>query len=138
MGRGVFLIKSEEDLRLYLQRTKVAYIQEYLPVRRDIRMVVIGRRVIHAYWRVAHENEFRTNISLGGTVSLEKVPDRAHELALHTARACGWDDVGIDICRYGGRYYVLEANMKYGKEGFKQAGIDYTRLMEDLIENGEI
>jgi ribosomal protein S6--L-glutamate ligase len=33
---------------------------------------------------------------------------------------------------------VLEANMKYGKEGFRKAGIDYTKLMEDMIENGEI
>jgi hypothetical protein len=28
--------------------------------------------------------------------------------------------------------------MKYGKEGFRQAGIDYLKLMETLIENGEI
>ncbi|MFP4349081.1 MAG: RimK family alpha-L-glutamate ligase, partial [Desulfococcaceae bacterium] len=60
------------------------------------------------------------------------------DLALNTARSCGWDDVGIDICAFDGWFYVLEANMKYGKEGFRQAGIDYTRLMETLIENGEI
>jgi len=28
--------------------------------------------------------------------------------------------------------------MKYGKEGFRLAGIDYTQLMETLIENEEI
>jgi hypothetical protein len=28
--------------------------------------------------------------------------------------------------------------MKYGKEGFRKAGIDYTALMEKLIENGTI
>jgi hypothetical protein len=28
--------------------------------------------------------------------------------------------------------------MKYGKEGFRAAGIDYTDLMERLIENGDI
>jgi ribosomal protein S6--L-glutamate ligase len=33
---------------------------------------------------------------------------------------------------------VLEANMKYGREGFRQAGIDYTRLMERLIETHDI
>jgi ribosomal protein S6--L-glutamate ligase len=46
--------------------------------------------------------------------------------------------VGIDICRHNAKYYVLEANMKYGKEGFRQAGINYTQLMEDMIENEEI
>ena len=62
----------------------------------------------------------------------------ALDLASHTARLCQWNDVGIDICRHEGHYYVLEANMKYGKEGFRQAGINYTQLMEDMIENEEI
>jgi len=46
--------------------------------------------------------------------------------------------VGIDICLSEGDFYVLEANMKYGKEGFRKAGIDYVKLMEELIENGAI
>ena len=45
---------------------------------------------------------------------------------------------GIDVCRHDGRYYALEANMKYGKEGFRAAGIDYIGMMEKMIENGEI
>jgi len=28
--------------------------------------------------------------------------------------------------------------MKYGKEGFRQAGIDYFKLMEGLIDKGAI
>jgi hypothetical protein len=28
--------------------------------------------------------------------------------------------------------------MKYGREGFRRAGIDYTKLMETLIRDGEI
>jgi ribosomal protein S6--L-glutamate ligase len=138
MGRGVFLIRRPEELETYLARTRVAYLQEYLPVDRDMRIVVIGKQVVHAYWRLAPDREFRSNISLGGRVSLEAVPEDARRLALHTARSCGWDDVGIDICRCKGALYVIEANMKYGKEGFRQAGIDYIQLMETLIERHEI
>ena len=138
MGRGVFLVKDEEELAAYLSISSVAYIQEYLVLDRDMRIVVIGDQVVHAYWRLAAEGEFRSNVSVGGTISLKKVPAAAQALALHTARACGWNDVGIDICEDRGRFLVLEANMKYGKEGFRQAGIDYTRLMEDMIDNGAI
>jgi len=46
--------------------------------------------------------------------------------------------VGIDIIQHDDKYYVLEANMKYGKEGFKKSGINYVALMERLIESGEI
>ena len=138
MGRGVFLIQNRHDLDSYLDQTDAAYIQEYLPVDRDMRIVVIGRRIVHAYWRIAAVDDFRTNVALGGTISLDSIPDNARELALDTALACGWDDVGIDICEYNGQLYVLEGNMKYGKEGFRKAGIDYAKLMESLIENDYI
>jgi len=138
LGRGVFLVQNEEELASYLRLSPVAYIQEYLALDRDIRVVVIGDRVVHAYWRLAAQGEYRSNVAAGGTISLEKVPEKVLTLALHTARACGWDDVGIDICVHQGRFLVLEANMKYGKEGFRQAGIDYFKMMEEMIDNGAI
>lgn len=71
-------------------------------------------------------------------MSLEPVPEQILDLALHTATSCGWDDVGIDIISHKDELYVIEANMKYGKEGFRAAGIDYIKLMETMIENEEI
>ncbi len=138
MGRGVFLIHNEKELRNYLEQVSPAYIQEYLPLDRDIRVVVIGSRIVHAYWRIAAPNEYRSNVAVGGRISLETVPEKARDLALQIARACCWDDVGIDICEHNGRFYVLEANMKYGKEGFREAGLDYDKIMESMIENEEI
>ena len=138
LGRGVFLIKDHDALQRYCDQHPVAYIQEYLPIDRDIRIVVIGGQIVHAYWRKSREGDFRTNVFCGGQILLDDVPAAARELALHTARACQWNDVGIDICQDDGRYYVIEANMKYGREGFRQAGIDYTALMEKLIDEGAI
>lgn len=134
MGRGVFLIKTLDDLRSYCSLSAAAYIQEYLPSDRDMRIVIIGKEVVHGYWRIAAEGEFRSNVAVGATIRLDPVPQEALDLALDTALKCRWDDVGIDIVEHDGKFYVLEANMKYGREGFRQAGIDYTRLMEDLIE----
>jgi ribosomal protein S6--L-glutamate ligase len=138
LGRGVYLIRNEKELRNYLNQVSPAYIQEHLPIDRDMRVVVIGRRVIHAYWRIAPENEYRSNLAVGGKISLAPVPEKARNLALQVARACCWDDVGIDICENNGQFYILEANMKYGREGFRQAGLDYAKVMESLIENEEI
>jgi ribosomal protein S6--L-glutamate ligase len=138
MGRGVYLIQQPDELLDYLKLVNTAYIQEYLPSDRDIRAVIIGQKIVHAYWRIAPENDFRCNIALGGRVSLDRIPPEALDLALHTARSCRWDDVGIDICQHEGNFFVLEANMKYGKEGFRKAGIDYIALMEAMIDNEEI
>lgn len=138
MGRGVYLIQNDDDFSQYCNLTGVGYLQEYLPSDRDIRIVVIGKRIVHSYWRIAAEGEFRSNVALGASISLDKVPRKALDLAIYTADKCHWDDVGIDICVFNGQYMVLEANMKYGKEGFREAGINYTKLMESMIENGEI
>ena len=138
MGRGVYLIRSQKDLDDYIKLSKVAYIQEYLPSDRDIRVVIIGDRVVHAYWRISPAGEFRSNVAVGATISLDPVPKNVLDLALDIAQRCRWDDVGIDIIEHDKNLYVLEANMKFGKEGFRKAGIDYLKLMERMIENGQI
>lgn len=138
MGRGVFLIRSESDLEAYLTAHSPAYLQAYLPIDRDMRIVVVGREIVHAYWRVAPAGEFRSNVARGGKVVLDPVPQEALDLALRTATACGWNDVGLDICQHDGNYYVLEGNMKYGKEGFRAAGMDFYAVMDRMIENGDI
>ena len=138
MGRGVYLISDRNDLEAYTRDRHVAYIQEYIPMDRDIRAVVIGGQVAHAYWRIAQKGEFRTNLARGGRISLDPIPEAALKLARNAARMCRWNDVGIDICLQDGRYTILEANMKYGREGFRAAGIDYFQMMEQLIDDGQI
>lgn len=138
MGKGVYLIQNAAELTDYCTVGGPAYIQEYLPIDRDIRVVVIGGQVVHAYWRIAFDGDYRTNVAAGGRVKLEDVPPGALRLACKTAQCCGWDDVGIDICVHRGAFYVLEGNMKYGREGFRQAGLDYTQVMSDLISKGVI
>lgn len=138
MGKGVFLINTPKDLKNYLTQTKVAYIQEYLETDRDMRIVVIGGKIVHSYWRIAQNNSFKTNVSSGGKIALNPLPEAATKLALKTATACKWDDVGIDIIENNGNYYVLEGNFRYGRAGFRAANIDYNKLMETLIDNGDI
>jgi ribosomal protein S6--L-glutamate ligase len=138
MGRGVYRIRNAAELADYCNREGPAYIQQYLPIQRDIRVVVIGGHVVHAYWRIAAAGDYRTNVAAGGRIELGGVPDGALRLARKTAQSCGWDDVGIDVCEHQGVFYVLEGNMKYGKEGFRKAGLDYRQVMSDLIERGVI
>jgi ribosomal protein S6--L-glutamate ligase len=135
-GIGVHFIQSPEDLELYLSKKGPAYIQEYLPIKRDMRIIVIGRRIVLGYWRSAGKDTFKTNLSQGGEISFDPLPQKALDLALLTADKCGWDDVGIDVVLSDNRLYVLEGNMKYGTKGFQKAGIDYRGLLCDLILKG--
>jgi ribosomal protein S6--L-glutamate ligase len=138
MGNGVFLIENQTALRNYLDLGTPAYIQEYLPVSNDIRVVVIGGKIVHAYRRIAASGEFRSNVARGAKIGLGQISQAALDLALQTARSCQWNDVGLDLCEYQNKFYVLEGNMKYGREGFRAAGIDYTAMMERMIKDNEI
>jgi len=140
-GRGVFLVRSEADLRAYLARLprgRPALVQEFLELERDLRVVCFNRRPVHAYWRLRQGNEWRTNVAQGGQVSLEGVPEEALRLAAEVAEACALDEVGLDLCEREGRFLILEANMAFGLAGFEAAGLDYRKLVKEILESDEI
>jgi ribosomal protein S6--L-glutamate ligase len=132
-GRGVFLVRSAADLTRYLGRVSPAYIQEYLAIDRDLRVVVLNGKVLHAYWRIARPGEFRTNVAQGATVSLEGIPRGALQFAEEVAERCGFGEAGLDILLVDGRYLVLEANMMYGLQGFAAANLDVYALVRDRL-----
>jgi ribosomal protein S6--L-glutamate ligase len=137
-GQGVFLIQNQTDLAAYLAHTGPAYVQEYLPIKQDMRIIVIGTKIALAYWRIAQGGTFKTNVTQGGAISFDRLPRAALDLALWTAKTCAWDDVGIDIVMSNDRFLVLEANMKYGTKGFQHAGINYKQMLCDRILNHEV
>ena len=77
MGCGVFLIHNDEELRRYLVRSPVAYIQEYLPLDRDLRVILINHQVILSYWKIAPLGEFRNNLAQGASIRFNGIPDEA-------------------------------------------------------------
>lgn len=138
LGEGVYLIQNKKELSAYCEKTNVVYNQEYIPTKRDLRVVIIKDRVVHAYWRVAREGEFRTNVFQGGRIDLEGVPQEAIRFARTVAIKCGFDHVGLDICPYQGGYLVLEANMRFGLEGLRKANLNYREILCSMIEAGWI
>ena len=138
LGRGVFLIRDQPDLEAYLGQHPVAYLQEYLPIERDLRVVVIGFEPICAYWRLPAAGEFRSNLGQGGRVDFRDVPPAAVDLAVETARAANLDEVGMDLALKDGQPLLLEFNVKYGRQGPRQAGIDVVELVAQKILAGRL
>jgi len=137
-GLGVFLIRDEEALDRYLEGSGTAYIQEYIPVERDIRVVILSGRIAHLYWKRAMGEEFRTNVARGGAISFEPVDEAVIELARTFCAKTGVDHAGLDICWWQRRALLFEANIHFGTEGFAAAGISYRRLLCSIIRKGEI
>jgi len=131
-GRGVFLISSEEELARYLENHNPAYIQEYLPVDRDLRIVIFGSKPIHAYWRIGRAGDFRHNVSQGADVSFENIPEGALSFAEKVSKLCGFEDVGLDVIVFNNSFYVIEANMVYGQEGFRRYGKRWDEMISKI------
>ena len=137
-GRGVFKIHNSEELKSYLDLTRIAYIQEYLPHDRDLRVVLIKYHPVLAYWRIRSPDNFRTNLSQGGKISFDDIPIEGVRLAQNSARKCKFDDVGMDLINCRDTWYVIEANMKYGRKGLMMKGLDLKEIMRQKLLSGEI
>jgi ribosomal protein S6--L-glutamate ligase len=127
------MIESRQDWQQYCERTSVLYVQEYLPIDRDIRVVIVGDRIVRAYWRTQAEQGFYNNVARGGQVDNSPVPPVVTDLALRLARELGVNHAGFDIALVAGYPYVLEFNRLFGNQGLsgspdlKEAILDYLR-----------
>jgi hypothetical protein len=88
-----------------------ALLQELVTdVRRDVRVVVAGDRVVAGGQRLAAPNDWRTNVTLGGQVVQAGLPPGTAELAIEATRAIGIDFAGVDLLPTGDGWTVLELN----------------------------
>lgn len=120
MGKGVFEIKNLSALRTYVENNKVLYIQEKLPIDRDLRVVFVGDQVFAAYWRIAPEGGFHNNISRGGSYSFDAIPLQALHLVKKVADKLGIDHAGFDVAIVEGWPYIIEFNVMFGNEVINQ------------------
>jgi len=119
-GRDVFRCADRDELAQTLAEIRArrwfahdgAVAQDLLPTPGyDLRMVVAGSRAIGAADRVARPGEWRTNVSLGGTLRATVPSLEACELAIAVADSLGTDLVGVDLIPLeAGGFSVIEAN----------------------------
>jgi len=137
-GRGVFKINDSGRLQEYLQMTKFAYIQEFLEHDRDLRVILINYQPILAYWRMPPRGDFRANLFQGGIIDFGDIPADALELARDYARKCNFNDVGLDLMQSKGKWYLIEANMQYGREGLKKKDMILKEIIRGKLLNGTL
>lgn len=122
-GRGVWLIRSEQEWYSYCVARDVLYAQEYLPIDRDLRIVVIGREAVASYWRLQPTGGFLNNVAAGAELAFDPAPAAAVELVTRIARKLGVDHAGFDVAMVGNHPYVLEFNRLFGNQGLIEQGV---------------
>lgn len=128
-GKGVYLChtpKEFEDLSELvssLDSKTSMIIQEYIEHSegRDLRVIVIGGRVVGAMQRTATDGSFKANISRGGEGSPYEVDDEMEMLAIQVAKVLDLDIAGVDLLFHPDGYKICEANSSPGFKGFEKA-----------------
>lgn len=119
-GLGVYLIETRAQLAAYLDANDVLYLQELLPIERDLRVVLVGREIVAAYWREGAG--FHNNVARGGLVRLDlPVPAAVLDFVRDLGGYLGIDHAGFDVALVGDHPYLLEFNRLFGMSG--QAGL---------------
>jgi tetrahydromethanopterin:alpha-L-glutamate ligase len=112
-GRGLQLIRSEDDLPPPERVAGVYYLQRFVAVERDgfrdFRLLVSQGRLVAAMAR--HAAGWITNLKQGGRPVAAVADPEMRELAVHAAAAVGADFAGVDVVYDAdGRPTVLEVN----------------------------
>lgn len=133
MGRGVFLVENREQLIQYINNNESLYIQERLPIDRDLRIVYVGNNVIGAYWRIAQKGEFHNNIAKGASYDYNHIPIEAVRLVEDVARKLDINHAGFDIAVVKDKLYILEFNVMFGNQGLRNIGINVENYIYQYI-----
>jgi RimK family alpha-L-glutamate ligase len=142
-GEGIYLCESKTSFKKMMEfvgnldTPKVLLVQEYVDTRpgEDLRVFVVGGKVIGAMKRHAPDGDFRANISAGGYGEPFEVTSEIDYLAREAARICGLQIAGIDLLFDKDGYKICEANSAPGFEGFeKYCNVDVAGQIAEYIK----
>ncbi|HEX8298887.1 MAG TPA: 30S ribosomal protein S6--L-glutamate ligase [Rubricoccaceae bacterium] len=91
----------------------------------DLRLLVVGDRVVAGMRRQAAEGEFRSNLHRGGTAAAVRISPVERRTAVMACKALGLRVAGVDLLPSDRGPLVLEVNSSPGLEGIERAtGVD--------------
>src|SRR5262249_8839236 len=122
----------------------VLYVQKYVPnLGHDLRVFVIGARVVAAMRRHAKPNDWRSNLALGGRAEGIELDNETERLAVAAAHAVGSRWAGVDLLpSFHGEPLVLEVNAVPGWKGLSatttiDVAAEILRDLKQLIRAGQ-
>lgn len=122
-GRDINLIKNRKKLAEFLSKTDEDFlIQEYLRIAWDVRIFVVGNKVLGGMKRYVQKGDCRSNASLGSEVENFELTSETKKVALSAAKTLHYDVAGVDLAwdESKKRWYVIEVNISPQWHAFKR------------------
>lgn len=124
-GLGVILAESEKSAKsiidtFYNMNTGIL-LQEFVEESNgeDIRVIVVGNKVVAAMKRIGEKGDFRSNIHRGGTGERVEISDQERKIALRATKYLSLPVAGVDMIRSKKGPLLIEVNASPGFQGIE-------------------
>ena len=128
-GGGTWRVDLDEPVNPRVGQRQ-AFLQQFIDHdakrHHDLRVYVVGDRVVGAMNRYAPDGDWRTNVALGGDVedASDALTDEVVDIATRATKVIDLDYAGVDIVEGNDGWYILEVNPTAGFKGlFAATGV---------------
>lgn len=138
-GKQVFLIRSKEELKhlIETENGRELLFQKYYEECHgvDLRLNVIDNKVVSAIKRKSNSNDFRANLSIGGTAEKYLPTNEEIDIAIKASKALDSDFCGVDILQTKNGPVVCEVNSNARlKNVYHYCNINVAELIFEYIK----
>jgi ribosomal protein S6--L-glutamate ligase len=140
-GKGVILAETQKVAEAIIEAMQGAkqnvLVQKFVAESkgRDVRAFVVGDQVVAAMRRVAHGQEFRSNLHRGGIAEAIELDSRYERTAIRAAQILGLRVAGVDLLEAADGPQVIEVNSSPGLEGIETCtGVDVANEIISYLE----
>lgn len=140
-GLGVVLARSykaaESVIQAFCGLKSDILVQDFISEARgaDLRLFVVGDKVVASMMRKATKGDFRSNVHRGGSTRNVKISEKERLMAVRASKYLGLKIAGVDIIRSRRGPMILEVNSSPGLEGIENTtGINVAGEIIKYIE----
>ncbi len=142
-GNGVVLAETKKAAKSVLQAFYLTnedgtniLLQEFVKesAGTDIRVFVVGGRVVASMMRQSLDDDFRSNLHKGGEGTKVKLTEEERKMAIKAAKAMGLNVAGVDMMRSERGPLILEVNASPGFGIEKVTGRDVASPIIEYVE----
>ena len=140
-GLGVILAETKKSAKsiidtFYKMDTSIL-IQEYIEESNgeDIRIFVVGNKIVASMKRSSEVGEFRSNVHRGGSTVAIKPSLKEQSIALNATKHLGLGVAGVDLIRSKKGPLLIEVNASPGLQGVEAAtGVNIAKEIILFVE----
>lgn len=124
-GLGVILAETEKSAKsiidtFYKMDTGIL-MQEFIAESngQDLRILVVGNKIVASMKRTSEAGEFRSNVHRGGSTQAIQLSEKEQSIALNATKLIGLGVAGVDLIRSKKGPLLIEVNASPGLQGIE-------------------